>query len=259
ETALRQQLAVGLEDYSTPGHPGHPGDLLQPRLLPRLAKVRSGPVRRCLIWERQQRHRRRRFRAGGDDGLRESPAAGPGHRVLLDTAGMAMIGYARVSTSDQNPEAQAARLRMHGCLRVFTDHGVTGTLPSRPQWDACRAFLRDGDVLVVTRLDRIGRSVGNLVAVAADLDQRAVDLVGLDQAIDTSTPAGRMLFHVLAAIAEFEHDLIAERTRDGLAVARARHGGRLPPRGPSISPDKLTAARQLYQRGDMSARRIAAV
>ena len=85
-----------------------------------------------------------------------------------------------------------------------------------------------------------------------------MDLVVLDQAIDTATPAGRMLFHVLAAIAEFEHDLIAERTRDGLAAARARNGGRLPPRGRSISPDKLAAARVLYQRGDMPARRIAA-
>src|SRR5712692_8372986 len=140
---------------------------------------------------------------------------------------MATIGYARVSTSDQNPEAQAARLHGHGCLRVFIDHGVTGRLASRPQWDACRAFLRDGDVLVVTKLDRIGRSVGNLVGVAGDLDRRGVDLIVLDQAINTGTPAGRMLFHVLAAIAE--HDLIPERTRDGLAAARGRHGGRLPP------------------------------
>jgi DNA invertase Pin-like site-specific DNA recombinase len=171
---------------------------------------------------------------------------------------MAMIGYARVSTSDQNPEAQAARLLERGCARVFTDHGVTGRLASRPQWDACRAFLRDGDILVVTKLDRVGRSVGNLVSVAADLHKSGVHLVVLDQAIDTATPAGRMLFHVLAAIAEFEHDLIAERTRDGLAAARARHGGKLPPRGPSISPDKLAAARQLYQRRDMTAKRIAA-
>jgi len=171
---------------------------------------------------------------------------------------MAMTGYARVSTSDQNPEAQAARLREHGCTRVFTDHGVTGRLASRPQWDACRTFLRGGDVLVVTKLDRVGRSVGNLVRVAADLHEHGVDLIVLDQAIDTATPAGRMLFHVLAAIAEFEHDLIAERTRDGVAAARARNGGKLPARGPSISPDKLAAARELYQRGDMPARRIAA-
>src|SRR6266702_3979789 len=125
------------------------------------------------------------------------------------------------------PEAQAARLREHGCTRVFTDRGVTGRLASRPQWDACRAFLRDGDVLVVIKLDRIGRSVGNLVSVASELRQLGVDLVVLD--------------------------LIAERTRDGLATARARRGGKLPPRGPSISADKLAAARRLYDRGDMPA------
>ena len=108
----------------------------------------------------------------------------------------------------------------------------------RPQWDACRAYLRDRDVLVVTKLDRIGRSVGNLVSVAADLHERGVELVVLDQAIDTATPAGRMLFHVLAAIAEFKHDLIADgpatgwpRPVPGTAAAAAR--------GPSISPDKL--------------------
>ena len=78
---------------------------------------------------------------------------------------------------------------------MFTDHGVTGRLASRPQWDACRAFLREGDVLVVTKLDRAGRSVGNLVSVAGELDRRGVGLVVLDQAIDTSSPAGRMLFH----------------------------------------------------------------
>jgi DNA invertase Pin-like site-specific DNA recombinase len=152
---------------------------------------------------------------------------------------MARIGYARVSTTDQHPDAQAARLREDGCVQVFTDHGVTGKLASRLQWDACRTFLRQGDALVVVKLDRVGRSVANLIEVVSDLGARGVDLIVLDQAIDTSTPTGRMLFHVLAAIAEFERDLIAERTRDGLAAARERHGGQLPVRGPSISPDKL--------------------
>jgi DNA invertase Pin-like site-specific DNA recombinase len=98
------------------------------------------------------------------------------------------------------------------------------TTASRAGWPAGRNGLhaapsRDGDFLVVTKLDRIGRSVGGLVRVAADLDENGVDLVVLDQVIDTATPAGRMLFHVLAAIAGFEYDLIAERTRDGLAAA----------------------------------------
>ena len=87
-----------------------------------------------------------------------------GERALLLTIGRcaSQRGAPGASASDQNPEAQAAHLRGHGCARVFTDHGVTGRLASRPHWDACRAFLRDGDVLVVTKLDRIGRSVGNL-------------------------------------------------------------------------------------------------
>jgi DNA invertase Pin-like site-specific DNA recombinase len=169
------------------------------------------------------------------------------------------IGYSRVSTTEQHPEAQAARLREEGCTRIFTDRGVSGLKASRPEWDACRAFLRHGDALVVVKLDRIGRSVGNLIEVVGELAGRGVDLIVLDQAIDTSTPAGRMLFHVLAAIAEFERDLIIERTRDGLAAARQRHGGQLPARGPSISPDKLEVARQLYKRGDMPAKRIAEV
>jgi DNA invertase Pin-like site-specific DNA recombinase len=172
---------------------------------------------------------------------------------------MARIGYSRVSTTDQHPEAQAARLVEHGCTRVFTEQGVSGLKASRPQWDACRAFLRHGDALVVTKLDRTGRSVGNLIDVVGDLAARGVDLIVLDQAIDTSTPAGRMLFHVLAAIAEFERDLITERARDGMAAARARHGGQLPARDPSIDPGKLEVARQLYERGDMPAKRIAQV
>ena len=172
---------------------------------------------------------------------------------------MAKIGYARVSTTDQHPEAQGARLLEHGCERVFADRGVSGAKASRPQWDACRAFLRSGDTLVVTKLDRIGRSVGNLIEVVGDLAGRRVDLVVLDQGVDTTTPAGRMLFHVLAAIAEFERGLLIERTRDGLAAAKIRHGGKLPPRGPAISPDKLAVARQLYERGEMPAAKIAEV
>src|SRR5271165_6072565 len=153
-----------------------------------------------------------------------------------------MIGYERVSRLDQHREAQAARLREHGCVRIFTDHGVTGTKASRRQWDKCLDHLRQGDTLVTVRLDRIGRSMANLIEVVQLLAERGVDLVVLDQAIDTTTPAGRLMFHVLGSLAEFERDLIAERTRDGLAAARARHGGKLPVRGPSITPDKLTAA-----------------
>jgi len=141
---------------------------------------------------------------------------------------MARIGYARVSTNDQHPEAQADRLREAGCERVFTDHGVSGKLASRPQWDAVLEYVRPGDALVITKLDRAGRSVKHLCDVAARLREPGVDLVVLDQGIDTSTAPGKLMFHVLAAIADFERDLISERTRDGLAAmpGRGRSGGR---------------------------------
>jgi DNA invertase Pin-like site-specific DNA recombinase len=138
------------------------------------------------------------------------------------------IGYARVSTNDQHPEAQSDRLKAAGCERVFSDKGESGRKASRPQWDKCLEHLRDGDTLVVVRLDRMGRSVRNLIDVANDLQARGVNLLVLDQAIDTSTPAGRFFFHTMAALAEMEADMIRERTHDGLEAARARGrtGGR---------------------------------
>ena len=172
---------------------------------------------------------------------------------------MAVIGYERVSRLDQHPEAQAARLREHGCARIFTDRGVSGMKASRPQWDKCLDHLRQGDTLVTVRLDRIGRSIANLIEVVQLLAEHGVDLIVLDQAIATTTPAGRLMFHVIGAIAEFERDLIVERTRDGLAAARERHGGQLPVRGPSIDPGKLDVARQLFERGDIPAKRIAEI
>ena len=133
---------------------------------------------------------------------------------------MTRIGYARVSTGDQHPEAQEDRLRDCGCELVFTDKGVSGTQARRPQWDKCLANLQHGDTLVTVKLDRIGRSVANLVEVVGQLRDAGVELVVLDQNIDTRTPSGKLLFHMLAAIAEFERDLIIERTKDGQAAVR---------------------------------------
>ena len=135
---------------------------------------------------------------------------------------MARIGYARVSTREQHPEAQTDRLRAAGSTRVYTDHGASGAKASRPEWDKVLDRLELGDTLVCVKLDRIGRSVRNLVDVVADLGKRGVDLVVLDQAIDTTTPGGRLVFHVLAGIAEFEREPIIERTKDGLAATTAR-------------------------------------
>jgi DNA invertase Pin-like site-specific DNA recombinase len=169
---------------------------------------------------------------------------------------MTRVGYARVSTSDQHPEAQHDALTAAGCTKIFTDAGVSGRLASRPQWDACLAYLRPGDVLVVTKLDRLGRSLKNLLEVAATLDARGIDLHVIDQSIDTTSPVGRLFFALVGAFAEFERDMIAERTRDGIAAARARgrHGGR---------PAKLTAqqadaARTLYAAGGQTVTEIAA-
>jgi DNA invertase Pin-like site-specific DNA recombinase len=157
---------------------------------------------------------------------------------------MARIGYARVSTRDQHPEAQADRLREAGCEKIFTDKGVSGMAASRPEWDRCREHLRPGDTLVTVRLDRIGRSVKNLIEVTKDLESRGVGLVVIDQQLDTTSAGGRLIFHVLAAIAEFERDLISDRTMDGLAAARAR--GRKGGGQPKLSKAQIARARQMY-------------
>jgi DNA invertase Pin-like site-specific DNA recombinase len=157
---------------------------------------------------------------------------------------MTKVGYDRVSTSDQHPEAQSDRLIAAGCERVFTDKGVSGTLARRPQWDKCLEYLRPGDVLVTVRLDRIGRSVRNLLDVSSLLADRKIDLVCLDQPIDTTTAMGKMFFTIIAAFAEFEHDMIIERTRDGLAAARAR--GRVGGRKRKLSESQVRLARRLY-------------
>jgi len=157
------------------------------------------------------------------------------------------IGSERVSTRDQHPEAQRARLLDAGCERVYCDHGVSGMKASRPEWDRCLDALREGDVLVVVRLDRIGRSVRHLVDVVGELERRGVDLVAIDQALDTSSPAGKLMFHVIAAIAQFERDLIVERTMDGLAAARAQ--GRKGGAKPKLNSAQAKAAREMRAAG----------
>ena len=157
---------------------------------------------------------------------------------------MSRIGYSRVSTEAQSNDPQLDRLNAAGCERIFTDV-ITGKLASRPEWDKCRDHLREGDVLVIVRLDRIGRSVKNLIEVVSSLGAKGIDLLVLDQAIDTTTPVGKFMFHVLAAIAEFERDLIRERTMDGLAAARLR--GRVGGSEPKLSPSQVARAREMCE------------
>ena len=152
-------------------------------------------------------------------------------------------GYARVSTLAQTNDPQLDRLKAAGVDRIFTDV-ITGKLASRPEWDKCLDYLREGDVLVIVRLDRIGRSVKNLIEVVNSLGEAGVDLLVLDQNIDTTTPAGKFMFHILASLAEFERDLIRERTMDGLAAARAR--GRKGGAKPKLGPGQVATLYTMY-------------
>lgn len=167
---------------------------------------------------------------------------------------MALIGYARVSTRDQNPDSQTDALNAANCEKIFVEH-ASGTLARRPALDDALEYLRPGDTLVVTKLDRLGRSVRNLKDVAQGLQAREVGLRALSQGIDTTTPGGRLFFHMLAAIAEFEHDLIVERTQDGLAAARAR--GRVGGGRTKMTANKVAQARSMYDAGGHTVQEIA--
>ena len=154
------------------------------------------------------------------------------------------IGYGRVSTRDQHPEAQHDALAAAGCDEIFIEK-ASGKLARRPELDkALLSANRSGDQLVITKLDRLGRSLEHLIELSKLLQTRGVDLVVLDQGIDTSTAVGRMFFQILGAIAEFEHALMSERTLDGLAAARAR--GRTGGQKPKLGPRQVKLARQMY-------------
>src|SRR5258708_36435803 len=159
---------------------------------------------------------------------------------------MARIGYARVSTRSQNDDSQIDELLAAGCDadRLFLDHGVSGRLAKRPQWDACLGYLRSGDTLVITRLSRAMRSLHELLNVAAELGKRGIELKVLKQDLDTSKPGGKLTFQILGAVDEFTRDLIVEGTNEGLAAARAR--GRVGGRKPILTPAKEKLAAELY-------------
>jgi DNA invertase Pin-like site-specific DNA recombinase len=165
------------------------------------------------------------------------------------------IGYARVSTRDQHPEAQHDALTAAGCdpAHVYIDK-ASGKLARRPELDKALMVLREGDQLVITKLDRLGRSLANLIDISADLQRRGVDLVVLDQGIDTTTAVGRMFFAILGAIAEFEHALMSERTMDGLAAARAR--GRTGGQKPKLGPRQVKLARAMYDETGEDGKRL---
>lgn len=150
-----------------------------------------------------------------------------------------IIGYARVSTQDQNPQLQLDALSGTGCEQVFHET-ATGTQRERPELVACLRTLRLGDTLVVWKLDRLARSLKDLVEIVHDLNQRGVGFKSLTESIDTTSSGGRLVFHIFGALAEFEHSLIRERTIAGLAAARAR--GRKGGRKPALSPADVRKA-----------------
>ena len=157
-----------------------------------------------------------------------------------------LIGYARVSTQDQNLELQIDALTKAGCKKIFDDK-ISGSRAERPGLTKALDMLREDDTLVVWKLDRLGRSVKNLVNLVGELHKQGVQFKSLTDAIDTGTPSGRFFFHVMASLAEMERELTVERTRAGLEVARqlGRKGGRKR----QMTDSKIESAKKLLANG----------
>lgn len=167
-----------------------------------------------------------------------------------------LIGYARVSTADQAPAHQIDALRRAGVDtdRIYLDT-ASGAKASRPKWNLVRTLLRRGDTLVITRLDRLGRSMLHLVTLGAELREEGIGLKVLEQGMDTDTAEGRAMFGMLSVLAEFQRELIVANTRDGLAAARAR--GRTGGRRPKLTPAQVRQAQRLYDEGEHTVEQIA--
>ncbi len=173
----------------------------------------------------------------GDSSQRTTPVSGPTQ----------VLGYARVSRNEQVLDRQRDALDGAGCTRIFADEGVSGALASRPGLDELLSFVRAGDVIVVQALDRLGRSTRNLLTLVDELRERGVALRVLNLGVDTSTPAGKMVMTVIAALAEMERATLQERTLDGLAAARAR--GRVGGRPPSLSTAQKVEVARMREAG----------
>ena len=158
------------------------------------------------------------------------------------------IGYARVSTRDQNLSLQRDALKAAGCERVFVDQGVSGSVVDRPGLERALKALKTGDSLVVWKLDRFGRSLAHLVQTVAELGVRGIGFRSLSDPIDTSSAGGRLVLHMMGALAEFERSLIVERTQAGLQAAKRR--GQKLGRKPKLTSAQVTHARQLIDGGE---------
>ncbi len=155
-----------------------------------------------------------------------------------------LIGYARVSTQNQTLDLQRDALEKVGCTKIFSDM-ISGAAKERKGLDEALSYVREGDTLVVWKLDRLGRSLRHLIETVTSLSQRGIGLKSLTENIDSTTSGGKLIFHIFGALAEFERDIIRERTQAGLAAARAR--GRLGGRPKVLDAKKTEMARKLYQ------------
>lgn len=162
-----------------------------------------------------------------------------------------ILGYARVSTQDQHLEAQIAALEAVGAARIWSEK-ISGSKKDRLELDRLLDQLREGDVVVVTKYDRLSRSLQDLLSIVAKIREKGAGFRSLAEDIDTTTPAGNLVFNVFGSIAQFERERIAERTREGLAAARKR--GRVGGRPPALSPERRAEVRRMR---DVEGRAIA--
>lgn len=158
-----------------------------------------------------------------------------------------LIGYARVSTDEQNIAPQIDALESAGCQTIYEDRGVRGNARDRPGLEKAMAAVGDNDVLVVWKLDRLGRSLPHLIEVITGLNERGAGFKSLSESIDTTTSSGLFMLHILGALAEFERSMISERTKAGMEAARRRGG--LIGRRPALGPDQIEYAKILKEQG----------
>lgn len=169
--------------------------------------------------------------------------------------GKLRFGYARVSTYDQTTTLQVDALKQAGCSRIYEDKVSGKASMARPQLEECLADLREGDTLVVWRLDRLGRSLPDLVRIVTELEQKGVAFESLTERIETRSASGKLIFHVFAALAEFERNLIRERTKAGLAAARVR--GRVGGRKPKLDAKQIRQIKTLLRDRNTSVTELA--
>ena len=164
------------------------------------------------------------------------------------------IGYARVSTNDQNTNLQIDALKKSGCEKIFEEK-ASGAQRERPELKAALEYVRKGDTIVVWKLDRLARSLKQLIETVEDLERREIGFQSLTEAIDTSTSGGRLIFHIFASLAEFERNIIRERTKAGLESAKAR--GRTGGRPPKLSDKDIEVAKTLLKNPDITVAEVA--